>query len=251
MSEVIALIPARGGSKGVPRKNLQPLSGKPLLVHSIETALGCPEIRRVLVSTDDPEIAEAARKAGAEAPFLRPADLSGDTVPDWPVFEHALHWIQKETGNLPELVVHLRPTHPVREIPVIRQAIGRMRRHPEADALRSVSVAAQTPYKMWRSAGEFLEPLLTLPGIPEPYSQPRQRLPMVYWQNGYVDVIRSRTLLEKRSMTGQKILSLVVERPWVEIDDWESFAEAERCLKERDRILAGETPAPAPVRHPS
>jgi len=118
-----------------------------------------------------------------------------------------------------------------------------MAAHPEADSLRSVSWPVQTPYKMWRNAGPYLEPLLRVEGVAEPYNEPRQSLPDVWWQNGYVDIVRARTVLDLGSMTGQRILAFPVDEPIVELDYEESIAEAERLL------LAGAKGRPP--RHPS
>ena len=133
---ILALIPARGGSKGIPRKNLVPLLGKPFIAYSIEQALASAWITRTVVSTDDAEIAAAARQFGAETPFMRPAEFAQDHSLDLEVFQHALRWLKKEEGYTCDLVVHLRPTGPVRRVEVIDEAIELMLAHPEADALR-------------------------------------------------------------------------------------------------------------------
>jgi N-acylneuraminate cytidylyltransferase len=215
--EVLALIPARGGSKSVPRKNLLNVAGKPLIAYSIGHALGCSQITRTIVSTDDAEITEVARKFGAEVPFRRPAEFASDTATDLQVFRHALLFLQ-EQGYIPDLVVHLRPTGPVRRIDLIEHAIGMMLRHPEADSLRAVGLAEQTPYKMWRIEGSYLRQALELPGFPESHSMPRQKLPAVYWQNGYVDIVRPRTIIELDSMVGKVVLPFVIEGKIHELD---------------------------------
>ena len=112
--DVLALIPARGGSKAVPRKNLQVLFGKPLIAHSIAHAQRAGRVTRVIVSTDDEEIAATARTYGAEVPFMRPPELAEDATPDLPVFQHALEWLRQTEGFSPCAVVHLRPTYPIR-----------------------------------------------------------------------------------------------------------------------------------------
>ena len=109
-SKIIALIPARGGSKSIPRKNIYPVAGKPLIAHSIRQALESKYISRVIVSTDDEEIADVSRQWGAEVPFMRPAEFSQDQSLDIEVFDHALRWLKKNEAYEPELVVHLRPT---------------------------------------------------------------------------------------------------------------------------------------------
>ena len=110
--EILALIPARGGSKGIPRKNIRLFSGYPLIAWSIAAARQSACVTRTLVSTDDEEIAAVARSFGAETPFLRPAELAQDATTDLPVFEQALHWLAEHEGYHPEVVVQLRPTSP-------------------------------------------------------------------------------------------------------------------------------------------
>jgi N-acylneuraminate cytidylyltransferase len=235
--EVLALIPARGGSKGIARKNVREIGGKPLVAWSIEHALASALIGRTIVSTEDDEIADVARAYGAEV-LDRPAELAADDSTDLDVFRHALGSL----SELPEAVVHLRPTSPLRSPEVVDAAIRRLLDDPDADSLRSVSWPKQSPFKMWREAGSYLEPLLD--DIPEAYNLPRQRLPEVWWQNGYVDVVRSRTVLEQSSMTGARILAFAIEGPVVELDYEASIAEAERLLRAVEL-------APAAPEHPS
>jgi CMP-N,N'-diacetyllegionaminic acid synthase len=246
--ELLALIPARGGSKGLPRKNVLPLGGKPLIAHTIETALATSLVTRTIVSTDDAEIAEVARAYGAEVPFTRPTELAQDESTDLDVFRHALQWLAREEGYAPELVAHLRPTNPFRVPGDVDAALGEMLEHPEADALRSVSWPAQTPYKMWRESGGYLLPLLEMEGVAEPYSMPRQALPEVWWQNGYVDVVRPRTVLELGSMAGRRALPFVVEDPGVEIDYADVLQKAEELLQRR---MEGRDDRAHGTRHPA
>jgi len=177
--EILAIVPARGGSKSIPRKNLIPVGGKPLIVYSIEQARTSRLVTRTIVSTDDPEIADVARAYGGEVPFLRPAEYAQDMSPDIDVFRHALQWLLDHEGYRPELVVHLRPTGPVRRVELIDQAIALMLEHAEADALRSVSVPVQTPYKMWRIEDGYLRPLVTVAGVAESYCAPRASLSLL------------------------------------------------------------------------
>jgi CMP-N,N'-diacetyllegionaminic acid synthase len=246
--EVMALIPARGGSKSVPRKNLLPVAGRPLIAYSIMHAKACPSITRIVVSTDDDEIAAVAKELGADVPFRRPADAASDTATDFQVFRHALNWLAEHEGYVPELVVHLRPTGPVREAALIQRAVQLMLQNPDADALRSVGTAEQTPYKMWRIEGSFLRPLIELPGYPEAHSMPRQKLPAAYWQNGYVDIVRPRTIIELESMTGHVVLPFVVEGKIHELDYPDQIPALEEAVKS---WLAGEVPAEVAPRHAS
>jgi CMP-N,N'-diacetyllegionaminic acid synthase len=247
-SDVIALIPARGGSKSIPRKNLVELSGRPLIAWSIRQALDSKYISRPIVSTDDPEIAEVARAYGAEVPFLRPVEFARDDSPDIEAFRHLLSFLREAGEPQPDLIVHLRPTGPVRRVALIDEAIEKILADPEADSLRSVSWPALSPYKMWRlGTGGYLEPLLTVPGMIDSHSMPRQKLPETFWQNGYVDIVRSRTILEKTSMTGSRVIPFVVQEPIYEIDYADSLPIVEQALKDLAAGRVGEVSEP---RHP-
>jgi N-acylneuraminate cytidylyltransferase len=230
--QTLAIIPARGGSKSIPRKNVLPLGGHPLLAYSIAAGLQARGVDRVLVSTDDEEIADVARRYGAEVPFLRPAALAQDDTPDLPVFRHALEWLEAEEGYWPDLVVQLRPTSPLRRRTHIEAAIDLLSTSPDADSVRSVIVPFQNPYKMWRIGDDgFLAPLLE-GEFSEAYNMPRQLLPPVYWQTGYVDAAWRTTILEKGSMTGRRILPLIIEPgDWIDIDSPEDWRQAQRLLE--------------------
>jgi N-acylneuraminate cytidylyltransferase len=224
--EVLAIIPARGGSKGIPRKNIRSFAGHPLIAFSIAAALQAETVTRVLVSTDDEEIAEISRRYGAETPFLRPAELAADRTTDLPVFQHALTWLEENEHYRPDVVLHLHATTPVRPRGCLDEAVRLLLGQPEAECVRSVVDAGQNPYKMWHidpATGRMI-PLLSVPGIPEPYNTPRQSLPPVYWQTGHVNAIRPATIL-CGSMTGKAILPIIIDlRYLVDIDtpaDWE------------------------------
>ncbi|HEY7516558.1 MAG TPA: acylneuraminate cytidylyltransferase family protein [Vicinamibacteria bacterium] len=223
---VLAVVPARSGSKSVPHKNLLSFRGRPLLVHSIEHGRAARNVDRVLVSTDSPRYREIALAAGAEAPFLRPVALAGDASTDYDVFEHALEWLDRNEGYRPDVCVHLRPTYPTRRVHDVEQAVELLLANPQADSVRSVTRAPHTPYKMWRlQEGGTLEPLLQSP-LPEPYNLPRQLLPAVYLQNAAVDVVRTSVLREQRSMTGRHVLGYVMEEMH-DVDEWSDLVAAE------------------------
>ena len=219
--EVLALIPARGGSKGIPRKNIRDFAGAPLIAYSIAAALQAQHVTRVIVSTDDEEIAAVARQWGAETPFLRPTELAQDDITDLPVFQQALAWLAEYEAYHPEFVVQLRPTSPVRPVGLIDDAIEMMLTNPQADCVRGVVPSGQNPFKMWQIEPDShqLKPLLSLPNVKEPYNAPRQELPKTYWQTGHIDVIRTSTILEKGSLTGDVILPILIDpRYTVDID---------------------------------
>jgi len=223
--EILAIIPARGGSKGIPRKNILPFAGFPLVAFSIAAALKAKTVTRVLVSTDDEEIAKISRRYGAEVPFLRPAELAADSTTDLPVFQHALAWLADHEGYLPDVVLHLHATTPVRSLDCLDEAVHLLLANADVDCVRSVVEADQNPHKMWRidEVSGRMVPLLTVPGIAEPYNTPRQSLPRVYWQTGHVNAIRP-AIIRGGSMTGKAILPILIDpRFLVDIDtpaDW-------------------------------
>ncbi|MFZ5879874.1 MAG: cytidylyltransferase domain-containing protein [Chloroflexota bacterium] len=229
MTDVLALIPARGGSKGIPRKNIRSFAGWPLIAWSIAAAQQSKYVTRIIVSTDDEEIAAVARECGAETPFLRPAEFAQDKSTDLPVFEHALGWLAEHEGYHPEVVVQLRPTSPVRPRGLIDDAIQILLDHPDADCVRGVVPSGQNPFKMWRfdDPKQPMKPLLTVDGLAEPYNAPRQILPPTYWQTGHIDAIRVSTILERHTLTGDVIYPLVIDSKYtVDIDtlpDWAKY----------------------------
>lgn len=232
VTEVLVIVPARGGSKSIPRKNIRPLAGYPLIAYSIAAGLAAQTVTRVIVSTDDEEIATIARRYGAETPFLRPADFSQDQTPDLPVFQHALRWLDENEDYSPEIVVQLRPTSPFRRVYHIDQAVYRLIERPDADAVRTVCVPFQNPFKMWRIAEDGLMHPLIESSFGEAYNMPRQALPDVYWQTGYVDAAWADTILNKNSMTGNHILPLVIPpSDWIDIDSPDDWRRAERLLE--------------------
>jgi N-acylneuraminate cytidylyltransferase len=226
---VLALIPARGGSKSIPRKNFRPFAGHPLIAYSIAAGLQSDLVGRVIVSTDDEEIAAVARQYGAETPFLRPAELAQDQTTDFPVFTHALDWLQEHESYQPDIIVQLRPTSPVRPVGCVDQAVQLLLDHPEADSVRGVVPSGQNPHKMWRIGedGRML-PLLEVPGIAEPYNAPRQALPPTFWQTGHIDAIRLATITQKNSLSGDVVWPLMIEpRYTVDIDNLNDWLRAE------------------------
>ena len=243
--EVLAVIPARGGSKGIPRKNIKTFAGYPLIAYSIAAGLQSELTTRVIVSTDDEEIAEVARKWGAQTPFLRPAEFAADNTLDLPVFQHALTWLKEHEGYVPDIVLQLRPTSPARPTTLLDDAIRLLMDHPEVDSVRGVVPADENPHKMWRVDPEtgLMHGLLTVEGIDEPYNAPRQKLPPVYWQTGHIDAIRpERTFMAGDSMSGKNILPLFLDPKFtIDIDtpfDWVRY-EWLVCHAELDMVWPG------------
>lgn len=244
--EILALVPARGGSKSVPRKNIRLLAGEPLIAYTIRESQQCQHITRLIVSTDDEEIAKISLEYGAEVPFLRPCELALDHVTDLAVFQSCLHWLQENQDYYPDIVVHLRPTAPLRTVAHINQGIELLLDSPEADSVRSVCPAGQHPLKMWSVKEGSLTPFVPyhVSRIEEGYNMPRQKLPAVYIQNGAVDVIRTEVILNQGSMSGEVIKPLIMdEDESVNIDsalDWEL---AEILMMRRKTSQAGSSQA--------
>ena len=207
---IIGLIPARGGSKGVPGKNIKLLAGYPLIAYSIAAGKLCPKIHRVVVSTDSELIAELSRKHGAEVPFMRPAEFAGDRSPDRDFVMHALEWFQKNEGAVPDYLVHLRPTTPLRDPALIDEAIAAFMSNPEATSLRSGHEAPESPFKwfMRDEQGYFhgFDPDDPRPGHT---NLPRQLFPTVYIPDGYVDVLRASCVLNSDDIHGSRIMGYV------------------------------------------
>ena len=232
---VLAVVPARGGSKGIPRKNLQLLGGRPLVAHAVAAGRQAALVSRVLCSTDDPDIAAAAREAGAEVPFLRPPELAQDTTEDWPVFVHALDWLEQHASWVPELIVNLRPTSPLRTARHVDDAI-RLLLQTGADSVKAVCLARQHPHKMWlRRPDAQIEPFLETPfRLSRGPDVPRAELEDVYWQNGVVDVTRYKVVRGQRVMIGQRVAGLVTEPDEsIDIDTPLDLALAELLLARR------------------
>lgn len=225
--EVLGVVQARGGSKGIPGKNIRNLGGYPLITYSIASALASESITRLIISTDDDEIAEVAKVYGAEVPFMRPDELATDDAQDFSLFEHALAWLKNNENYVPQIIVQLRPTSPLRPKGSIDTAVKLLSEDHQADCVRTVIPSQQNPYKMWRADEKYLHPLLG-DEFPEPYNMPRQKLPKTYWQTGHLDIIRYETITKKKSLTGERVLPLIIEPKYcTDIDTLEDWEHAE------------------------
>jgi N-acylneuraminate cytidylyltransferase len=252
--EILAVIPARGGSKGIPRKNIRLFAGYPLIAYSVAAGLQANTVTRVIVSTDDEEIASVARQYGAETPFLRPVELAQDQTTDLPVIQHVLVWLAEHENYHPEIVVQLRPTSPVRPKSCVDEAVRLLLEHPQADSVRGIVPAGQNPYKMWRLDNSgFMTPLLHVEGLAEPFNAPRQALPQTYWQTGHIDAIRAGIISKKNSLSGDRIFPLLIDpRYTVDIDNLYDWRRAEwlvyqgSTLMGLDMVYPGSKPRPLP-----
>ena len=229
-NNIIAIIPARGGSKGVPDKNIKCLGGYPLIAYSICASKLTKSIKRTIVSTDSEEIAHIARRYGAEVPFLRPAEISRDDSTDLEFFQHAIAWFKKKENFVSGFWVQLRPTTSLRIPLEIDKAITCIKEHPESTSLRSVHKLAEPPHKMFQIDGKgFLKGFFPEDPRPEYYNLPRQSFPDAYHPNGYVDIIKTDFVQKTNSLHGPNILGFVT--PVItEIDRIEEFEYLEYQL---------------------
>jgi YrbI family 3-deoxy-D-manno-octulosonate 8-phosphate phosphatase len=248
--KILALIPARGGSKSIPRKNIKQLAGYPLVAYSIAAAKQSKLVTRTIVSTDDEAIASIARRYGAETPFLRPSEFALDNSTDFPVFTHALRWLMENESYQPDVLVQLRPTSPLRPPGFVDKAIQILLDHPQADSVRGIIPSGQNPYKMWQVDDQGrMVPLLELPGVTEPFNAPRQELPLTYWQTGHIDVIRLSTILSKGSLSGDRIYPVYIDPGYaIDIDTLRDWKRTEWTIAQGDLpiVLPGGAKRPLP-----
>ncbi len=218
--KIFALIPARGGSKEIPRKNVIPYKGKPLIVHSIEIAKKCGYIEKIYVSTEDKEISDISTQHGAIV-IDRPMDLSQDLSTDFDVFQHFISVVKIADDDI---IVHLRPTYPERNEKLLDECIEKFIKDSTYDSLRTVFRQDKTPFKMYRILDGNLTPLFKkVDHIEEPYNQCRQILPTVFLHNGCIDITKASTI-KKGSMTGEKILPVIMsETDGIDIDTYEDL----------------------------
>lgn len=211
---ILCVIPARSGSKGLPNKNIRLYKNKPLLSYSILQAKHCKYSKnmRIIVSTDSEQYAKIARNYGAETPFLRPKRISGDLSTDYECIKHTVDWLQNEEKYYPDIIIHLRPTQPCRKIQDINKTIDIfIQNRTNYDSLRSVIPVNKSPYKMYTISNNTLEPLFKdLNGLKEPFNMARQMLPNAYLHNGYIDIFNAN-ILNQKTISGTRILPYVME----------------------------------------
>ncbi len=236
MADVVALIPARAGSKGVPNKNIRPLGGRPLLAWTIAASRQAARVSRVIVSTDSPDYAALAVAEGAEVPFLRPAAISGDHSPDYEFIAHALDWFATNGGE-PEYLVHMRPTTPLRDPRLIDEAVQVFLEVPNATALRSVHEMSQSAYKTFEIApGGQLKRVGSDSTALDDANSPRQQFPQTYAPNGYVDVLSTAFIRRTGMIHGNYVIPFITPRI-VEVDTEDDFALLEYQLARSPHIL--------------
>jgi CMP-N-acetylneuraminic acid synthetase len=235
--KIMAVIPARGGSKGVPRKNIVLLCGKPLIAYTIETAAKSRLIDAAIVSTDDPEIAEVARKYEGDVPFLRPSELAQDNSPDIDFLKHALQWVEENRNWHPEILVILQPTLPFRTVEDVDNTLQFML-DQNCDSVRTLAAPTHvTPYKMWfldNPETGRMSPVLKTEYFDELLTDvPRQKLKPTFWQPGIVIATRSE-FVRKGKVFGPDLRGFVVDiKNAHDIDEPADFDYAEYLMSKR------------------
>ena len=212
MVEILCIIPARSGSKGIKNKNIIDFKGKPLLAWSIEQAQKCNYNMKVIVSTDSQEYADIAKKYGAEVPFLRPDEISKDLSTDFEFLNHCVNWLKNNENYTCDIILQLRPTSPTRKIEDINKALKLfIENRDKFDSLRSVIPFEKSPFKMYSINNNKLIPLFyEINNIKEPYNECRQILPQCYLHNGYIDILNT-TILNNNTISGKNILPFIMD----------------------------------------
>ena len=236
MANVVAVIPARSGSKSVVDKNIKLLGGHPLIAYSISAAQLSSRIDRIIVSTDSIEYASIAREYGAEIPFLRPPEISGDNSTDYECIKHILDWMQNEENFLPTYLVHLRPTTPLREINYIDMAIDLIKKNNYATALRSVHEMSESAYKTFEIEGDYLKSVGSNSFALDVYNDPRQSFNKTYQANGYVDVIKTKYVIENNKLHGDRVIAFITPRV-TEVDIVDDFGFLEYQMAKNPVIV--------------
>jgi CMP-N,N'-diacetyllegionaminic acid synthase len=238
MEKIIAIIPARSGSKGLPGKNIKLLAGQPLLSWVIQAAKSSGLIDRVICSTDSEEYATIARHYGAETPFLRPAEFATDSATDIMVLTHAVNWLKENENYVPDIILRIQPTNPTFTTKYIDEGISLLLNDQDADSVRAITPCHKHPYKMWKfeSDRKYITPFLNyeFTGLKEGFNMGRQALPEVFLQVGVMEVLRYNTLINKKSMAGEKVIALNIqdEKYTIDIDTEVDFILAEIILKQ-------------------
>lgn len=228
---ILGLIPARGGSKGIPRKNIKLLNGKELIRYTIETGLACDAITQLVVSTDDEEIAHISKSAGAEVPFMRPAELANDKAPTIDTVVHALKYFEEQSVSF-DAVCLLQPTVPFRNKNDLNEAIHTFKSQA-ATSLISVREVPHVYNPYWVFEEEASTGYLKLAKTRKEIIARRQDLPKSFYRDGAVYIVRKEVVLNDYSLYGDKIIHHILQHsPNINIDTMDDWKEAVAYAKE-------------------
>jgi len=212
--KILCIIPARSGSKGLTNKNILNFQGLPMLVWSIKQAQQSNYNKdiRIILSTDSEEYRQIGLKYGAEVPFLRPKEISGDLSTDYECIKHCLDYLEKE-DYIPDFIIQLRPTYPTRKVEILNNCIKTfIEKRNEYDSLRTVIPFEKSPYKMYRVLDNKLKPLFpVVDSIIEPYNECRQKLPDTYLHNGYIDILNTN-IVKNGTISGDNIYPYIMSK---------------------------------------
>lgn len=224
---VYSIIPARSGSKGIVDKNIKSLFGYPLMAYSIVISLHCKNINRTILSTDSLDYANIGKTYGADIPFLRPKEISGDLSTDYEFMEHAIKWLDQNENILPEFIVHLRPTCPFRKVAIVENAVDYIKENDYASSLLSVfePMDILTPYK-WLKIEDGLLKSIIFDHVDDA-NLPRQLYPHAYIRTVYVDIISVKSIITTGSLYGDQVLPFFTERG-LDIDTLDTFNTAKK-----------------------
>jgi len=220
--KIIAVIPARSGSKGVLDKNIRKLAGKPLIAYSIMAAKRTKFIDRIIVSTDSIKYASLAKKYGAEVPFLRPAEIAGDYSTDYEFMKHVIDWLHENENYYSDFVLNLRPVTPFRDPRLIDKAIETLIDSSEATSLRSAHEMPETAYKMCEIDGGYIKSICNGSFDHDNANKPRQAFPTTFTPNGYVDVMRTSYINENKLLYGNRVKAFITPVSY-EVDTLDDF----------------------------
>jgi len=229
MSNIVAIIPARSGSKGVPDKNINNICGNPLIAYSITAAIKSSMIDRVIVSTDSQVYAKIAEDFGAEVPFIRPDNISQDGSTDIEFFKHTIDWLKRNEGKVPSYFVHLRPTTPLRDPGIIDKAIRTFIKS-DCSSLRSVHKMSESAYKMFEVKKNILYRMCGQSADLDASNLGRQNYPVTYNANGYVDIIRTSLIVNHDQLHGNNVYAFLTNLAY-EIDEISDIDFVEYMLK--------------------
>lgn len=226
---IVALIPARGGSKGIKNKNIVSLLGKPLISYTILTARKVNQINDIFVSTDSPAIKKISEKFGAKAPFLRPKKYSTDKSEDLEVFKHFYKWYLENEKKKIDLIVHLRATSPFRKVKIINKAINIIKKNNNVSSLRSFQKTPYSPFKMWKRKNNLAIPFLKKKiNGKEAHSLGRQILPETFCHTPYVDIIKPNLTIKKGTMVGKNTYFFLIDKKNVSFIDIDTEDDLKR-----------------------
>jgi len=218
MVNIVAIVPARSGSKSLVDKNIKELSGHPLIAYSIAVAKLSKRIDRVIVSTNSQKYAEIAKQYGAEVPFIRPDEFSTDTATDKDFLVHAMNWLEENEGSVSEYWAHLRPTSPLRDVEVIDNAIDEILQDKNATSLRSGHKAPESPLKWFVKNNHYFKGLVS----GEEYNLPKEAFQQVYIPDGFIDIVKSSFVMNNQEIHGDRMIGF--ESPvCTEVDSTEEF----------------------------